>query len=102
MAQIRKLMVRLQFGLQFNTVRRRPGRTDQGRWSSMNGSGPRRPELLMRLGHAAHRVVQRRPPTRWSLTAEMTAMAPHNDSPGPTATVARNKVAASHQVAALN
>ena len=50
MAQIPKLMTRLQFGLQFNTVPRRPGQTDQGRWSSLNRSGQRRPELLMRLG----------------------------------------------------
>jgi hypothetical protein len=40
----------LQFGLQFNTVPRRPGQTDQGRWTSLNQSGQRRPELLMRLG----------------------------------------------------
>ena len=48
MAQLPKLMARLQFGLQFNTVPRRPGQTDQGRWSSLNRSGQRRPELLMR------------------------------------------------------
>jgi hypothetical protein len=52
MAQLPKLMARLQFGLQFNTVPRRPGQTDQGRWSSLNRSGQRRPELLMRLGLA--------------------------------------------------
>ena len=49
MAQIPKLMARLQFGLQFNTVPWRPGQTDQGRWTSLNRSGQRRPELLMRL-----------------------------------------------------
>jgi hypothetical protein len=53
MAQIPKLMARLQFGLQFNTVPRRPGQTDQGRWSSLNRSGQRRPELLMLLGSRA-------------------------------------------------
>ncbi len=52
MAQIPKLMARLQFGLQVNTVPRRPGQADQGRWSSLNRSGQRRPELLMRLGLA--------------------------------------------------
>jgi hypothetical protein len=31
MAQIPKLMARLQFGLQFKTVPQRPGQTDQGR-----------------------------------------------------------------------
>jgi len=36
----------------FHTVRRRPGRTDQRRWSSLNRSGRRPPELLMRLGLA--------------------------------------------------
>jgi hypothetical protein len=35
MAQIPKLMARLQSGLQFNTVPRRPGQTDQGRWASL-------------------------------------------------------------------
>ena len=45
-------MARLQFGLQSNTVPPRPGQTDQGRWTSLNRSGQRRPELLMRLGLA--------------------------------------------------
>ena len=40
----------LQFGLQFNAVRRRPQRTDRGRWSSLNRSGRPRSEQLMRLG----------------------------------------------------
>lgn len=44
---------RLQFGLQFNAVRRRTLRTDRARWSSLNGSEPLRPELLMRLRFAA-------------------------------------------------
>jgi hypothetical protein len=54
MAQIPMLMARLQFGLQFNSVPRRPGQTDQGRWTSLNRSGQRRPELLMRLGLGSH------------------------------------------------
>jgi hypothetical protein len=37
-----------------------------------------------------------------SVTAEVTVTRPNNDSPGLIATVARNKVVASHQVAALN
>jgi len=32
--------------LQSNTVPRRPEQTDQGRWTSLNRSGQRRPELL--------------------------------------------------------
>jgi len=43
---------RLQSGLQFTTVRCRPGKTDQRRWSSLNRSGQPRPELLMRMGLA--------------------------------------------------
>ena len=39
----------LQFGLQFNAVRRRSGKTVHGRRSSLNRSGRPRPELLMRL-----------------------------------------------------
>jgi len=39
MAQLPMLMARLQSGLQFNTVPRRPGQADQGRWSSLNRSG---------------------------------------------------------------
>jgi hypothetical protein len=42
----------LQFGLQFNAVRRRSGKTVHGRRSSLNPSGRPRPELLMRLGLA--------------------------------------------------
>ena len=56
MAQIPKLTARLQFGLQFKTVPRRPGQTDQGRWSSLNRQ--RRPELLMRLGLAGYHQGQ--------------------------------------------
>lgn len=41
---------RLQFGLRFDTVRCRLGRTDRERWSSLNRFGQLRPELLMRLG----------------------------------------------------
>jgi len=40
--------LRLQFGLQFSTVQGSPGRTDHGRWSSLNRSGRPRSELLMR------------------------------------------------------
>ena len=58
MAQIPELMARLQFGLQFKTVPRRPGQTDQGRWSSLNRSGQRRPELLMRLGFMPLRALE--------------------------------------------
>ena len=58
MAQIPELMAQLQFGLQFNTVPRRPGQTDQGRWSSLNRSGQRRPELLMQLGLACRHQGQ--------------------------------------------
>jgi len=32
--------------LQSNTVPRRPEQADQGRWTSLNRSGQRRPELL--------------------------------------------------------
>ena len=39
--------------VQFTTVQERPGNTDQGTWSSLNRSGPPRPELLMRRGLAA-------------------------------------------------
>src|SRR5207247_11198613 len=35
----------LQFGLQFTAGRRGPGRTDRGRWSSLNRSGRSRSEL---------------------------------------------------------
>jgi hypothetical protein len=38
---------RLQFGLQFTTVRQCPGTTGQRRWSGLNLSGRPRPELLM-------------------------------------------------------
>ena len=41
---------RLQFGLQFTTVRGHPAKTDQGGWSRLNRSGQPRAELLMRLG----------------------------------------------------
>src|SRR5580700_4548426 len=41
---------RLQFGLQFTTVRRRPGKSGLRRWSSLNRSVQPRSELLMRLG----------------------------------------------------
>ena len=44
----------MQFGLQSNAVRRGTGRTDRVRWSSMNESGPPRPELLMRVGLGSH------------------------------------------------
>jgi len=44
----------LQFGLQFNAVRRRSGKTVHGRRSSLNRSGRPRPELLMRWGNAGH------------------------------------------------
>ena len=54
----------------------------------------------MRLGLAALRVGQRRLEDR--VTAEVTATRPNNDSPGLTATVAHNKIVASHQVATLN
>src|SRR5215468_5471746 len=47
--------LRLQFGLQFTAVRHRPGWTDQGCWSSLNGSGRPRSELLMRLGFTPFR-----------------------------------------------
>ena len=40
---------RLQFGLRFDTVRCRLGRTDKERWSSLNRFGQLRPELLVRL-----------------------------------------------------
>ena len=60
MAQIPKLMARLQFGLQFNTVPRRPGQAGQGRWSSLNRSGQRRPELLMR--HTSRKFRAKRRP----------------------------------------
>jgi hypothetical protein len=53
----------------------------------------------MRLGLAALRVVQPRPAVGDSRSD---SNIPNNDSPGLTATVARNKVVASHQVAALN
>jgi hypothetical protein len=59
MAQIPKLMTRLQFGLQFNTVPRRPGQTDQGRWSSLNRSGQRRPEQAAREAPYSTEVQQR-------------------------------------------
>jgi len=42
----RSELTRLQFGLQFTTVRRGPPKTGQRRWSSLNRSGPPRPELL--------------------------------------------------------
>src|SRR6266567_2020005 len=44
---------RLQFGLQFITVRCRPGKTDHGCWSRLNRSDRPRPELLMLLGSRA-------------------------------------------------
>ena len=43
----------LQFGLPFNAVRRRSGKTVHGRRSILNRSGRPRPELLMRLGSQA-------------------------------------------------
>ena len=45
---------RLQFGLQFNAVPRRPRGTERARWSSLNRSEPQRAELLMRLGGRPH------------------------------------------------
>src|SRR5208282_5955209 len=48
---------RSQFGLQFTTVRFRPGRTDYGCWSRLNRSERPRPELLI------WRTVQQRPHT---------------------------------------
>ena len=50
----------LQFGLQFSAVRRRTRRTGQARWSSLNRSGPLRPELLMR--HTVRRGRAATPP----------------------------------------
>ena len=50
----------LQFGLQFSIVRRRAGRTRQGRWSRLNRSEPPRPELLMR--HTVQRGRTATPP----------------------------------------
>jgi hypothetical protein len=51
----------LQFGLEFNAVRRRPGKTSQGRWSCLNRSERLSPELLMRLGFAPSGVQQALP-----------------------------------------
>jgi hypothetical protein len=51
-------MAGLQFWLQFTTVQERPGNTDQEPWSSLNRSGPPRPELLMRLGLACRHQGQ--------------------------------------------
>ena len=45
-----KLVLGVAVGLQFTTVRCRPEKTGQGRWSSLNRSERPRPELLMRLG----------------------------------------------------
>jgi hypothetical protein len=50
----------LQFGLQFNPVRRRSGKTVQGRRSSLNRSGRSRLELLMRWGFTARRATDLR------------------------------------------
>jgi hypothetical protein len=73
-----------------------------------------RPRMLVQLEpirtvatRAANAVGPCGPPGRpaapgGSVTAEVTVTRPNNDSPGLIATVARNKVVASHQVAALN
>jgi hypothetical protein len=40
----------LHFGLQLTALQCAPARTAQESWSSLNGSEPHRPDLLMRLG----------------------------------------------------
>jgi hypothetical protein len=44
----------LQFGLQFDAVRRSSGKATQESWSSLNRSEHQRPELLMRFGPVSH------------------------------------------------